>query len=162
MLRFGKTEKDFLDLYSEYGVNIKRLLLGMTGNEAIADELVQDAFAKAWVSLPSFGFRSSLKTWVYQVALNVGRDWLRTHKERNLNFEEKFVQELDEDKKAVQEALNFLSDEVREILILFYWEGLEVNEMAFVLDIPKGTVKSRLHSARTKLKEVLLLRGYEL
>lgn len=162
MLRLGKNEEDFLALYSEYGKNIKRLLVGMTGNEAIADELMQEAFTKAWVKLPSFGFKSSLKTWVYQVALNVGRDWLRGHKNRNLDFEENFLQEMDADKKNVQEALCSLPDETREILILFYWEGMDHREMAKVLDIPKGTVKSRLFTARTKLKEALLLKGYEL
>lgn len=162
MLQLGKSEDDFLALYSEYGKNIKRLLIGMTGNEAIADELMQEAFTKAWVKLPSFAFKSSLKTWVYQVAINVGRDWLRGHKNRNLDFEENSLQETDIDKKSVQEALSSLPDEMREILILFYWEGMDHREMARVLEVPKGTVKSRLFTARTKLKEALLIKGYEL
>lgn len=162
MIRFGKTEKEFQELYSSYAGSIQRLLKGMTGNDAVSDELTQEAFTKAWVALPQFGFKSALKTWIYQVAINVGRDWLRSHKNRSLltnHIDE--IYEGNSENKEVQEALMEMSDEMRELLILFYWEGIEIQEIAVVLSIPVGTVKSRLHTGRNRLKEILLLRGYD-
>lgn len=88
MIRFGKSDRDFETVYQSYSGSIHRTLLGMTGNHSVAEELTQEAFLKAWKGLPQFGFRSSLKTWLYQVAINVGRDWLRSHASMTLVPEE--------------------------------------------------------------------------
>lgn len=161
MIRLGKNDIEFQKVYTTYGANIQRLLKGMTGNDAVADELTQEAFTKAWVNLSQFGFRSSLRTWIYQVAINVGRDWLRSHKNRTPSLVEDLENENQKDKEAVQEGLSELSDEARELLILFYWEGMGVDEISKILGIPIGTVKSRLYTGRMKLKEVMLLKGYD-
>lgn len=162
MLRFGKTEKDFQNAYRDYSGSIHRTLRGMTGNESIAEELTQEAFFKAWKGLPQFGFKSSLKTWIYQVAINVGRDWLRSHKGISLHSQAETEVSADTDEQnAIRESLLELDEDSRTILILFYWEGMKQDEMASVLNIPEGTVKSRLHSSRTKLKALLLMRGFE-
>jgi len=164
MFRFGKTDKDFLDTYASYSGSIQRTLKGITGNDSVAEELTQDAFIKAWKALPEFGFRSSLKTWIYQVALNVGRDWLRSHKVRNVEYSEENFEESESSKQEqvdIQEALLELEDDVREILVLFYFEGMKQEEISVILKVPSGTIKSRLHSARTKLKELLLQKGYD-
>ena len=164
MFRFGKTDKDFLDAYTSYSGSIQRTLKGITGNDSVAEELTQDAFVKAWKALPGFGFKSSLKTWIYQVALNVGRDWLRSHKVRSVEYNEQSSEEDHASKQEqidIQEALLELPDDVREILVLFYFEGMKQEEISVILKVPSGTIKSRLHSARTKLKERLLQKGYD-
>lgn len=161
MIRFGKTDKDFQDVYEAYAGGIHRTLHGMTGNHSIAEELTQEAFLKAWKGLPQFGFRSSIKTWVYQVAINLGRDWLRGHKTLSLEagYEEHY--EVNSEQEAIHESLLLLDEESRAVIILFYWEGMKQDEMAKILSVPEGTVKSRLFSARSKLKEMLLQRGYD-
>jgi RNA polymerase sigma-70 factor (ECF subfamily) len=134
----------------------------MTGSDSIAEELTQEAFIKAWKGLSQFGFKSSLKTWIFQVAINVGRDWLRSHKVRSLHqFEVVKEFSASSETLAVQEALLEIEDETRELLVLFYYEGMKLDEMSEILKIPEGTVKSRLHSARSKLKEKLMMKGFD-
>ena len=161
MLRFGKSDKDFQDVYRDYSANIHRTLRGMVGNESIAEELTQEAFIKAWKSLPQFGFRSSLKTWVYQVAINVGRDWLRSHKGMTLTSSEAESAPDKNEQQAIHEALLEMDEDARTILVLFYWEGMKQEEMSHILKIPEGTVKSRLHTAKSKLKDLLLMKGFD-
>lgn len=163
MIRLGKSEKEFQDAYAAYAGSIHRTLRGMTGNESIAEELTQEAFIKAWKGLPQFGFKSSLKTWLFQVAINVGRDWLRGHKNRNSEPIDSASEESSSGKEslAVQEALLEIEDDARELLVLFYYEGMKQDELSLVLKVPQGTIKSRLHTARMKLKEKLLMKGFD-
>lgn len=159
MLRFGKSEEEFQELYRTQFPRVRRTLLGMVGNGAVADELAQEAFLKAWRGLSQFGLRSSLKTWLYQVAINVGRDWLRSHKNRSPIA----VEEDDPapETQGIQDSLQELDDDTRPLLVLFYYEGMKIKELSLVLKLPEGTVKSRLHSAKAKLRELLLMRGFD-
>lgn len=159
----GKSEKDFQELYRTQGPRVRRLLTGMVGNSSVADELTQESFIKAWKGLPSFQFRSTLATWVYQVAINTGLDWLRTHKNtQSLGPMDERPDENKDEKEAVASALLELEENMRALLLLHYYEGLDLKEIGLVLKIPEGTVKSRLHTAKGKLKEVLLVKGFDL
>lgn len=153
-----KSEAEFQALYRSHYGRIRRTLIGMTGNGAIAEELTQETFLKAWKGLPLFSRRSQLSTWLYQVAINTGRDWLRTHKTRAPLLDD--VHEEPENLE-LQLALQEVEDEVRELLVLHYYEGLKLTEIAAVLKVPEGTVKSRLYNAKGKLKEKLLSKGYD-
>lgn len=164
MLRMGKSDKDFQDAFENYSGGIHRTLKAMVGNESVAEELTQEAFVKAWKGLPQFGFKSSLKTWIYQVAMNVGRDWLRTQKNHILSVEvrdEARDQNDSSEKLAVQEALLELEEDVRSLLILFYYEGMRQDEMSEILNVPEGTIKSRLHTAKSRLREKLIQKGFD-
>ncbi len=163
MIRLGKSEEDFQELFRTQHQRVRRMLQGMTGNAAVADELTQESFLKAWKGLAFFGLRSSLKTWVYQVALNTGRDWLRSHKNTTPLTEVDTATEalITPEQRAIQEALLKLKDDVRELLVLHYYEGLDLKEIAGVLDIPIGTVKSRLFTAKGLLREELLNKGFD-
>lgn len=162
MLRIGKSDREFEAVYKDYSGSIHRTLKGMTGNDSVAEELTQEAFLKAWKGLPQFGFRSSVKTWLYQVAINVGRDWLRSHKSLTLTPEDSHEESINiSEQKAIHEALLDMGEDDRTILILFYWEGLKQEEMSDILKVPEGTVKSRLYSAKAKLREVLLMKGFD-
>lgn len=162
MIRFGKSDRDFESVYQDYSGSIHRTLLGMTGNHSVAEELTQEAFIKAWKGLPQFGFRSSLKTWLYQVAINVGRDWLRSHASMTLVPDEITEESSNKsEQNAIHEALLEMDEDSRTVLILFYWEGMKQDEMSHILKIPEGTVKSRLFNAKTKLRELLLMKGFD-
>lgn len=162
MLRIGKSDREFEAVYNDYSGSIHRTLKGMTGNDSVAEELTQEAFLKAWKGLPQFGFRSSVKTWLYQVAINVGRDWLRSHKSMALVPETSHEESINKtEQKAIHEALLDMGEDDRTILVLYYWEGLKQEEMSSILKVPEGTVKSRLHSAKSKLREVLLMKGFD-
>jgi RNA polymerase sigma-70 factor, ECF subfamily len=163
MFRLGKTEKDFQELYRTHYGRVHRTIQGMTGNSSVAEELTQEAFLKAWKGLPQFGFKSSMKTWLFQVAINTGRDWLRTHRHTTplLVQESQSCSLPFPESKAVQEALLELELEMRELLILHYYEGLKLDEISDILKIPMGTVKSRLYTAKRTMRQLLLGKGFE-
>lgn len=162
MIRIGKSDKEFETVYQDYSGSIHRTLLGMTGNHSVAEELTQETFIKAWKGLPQFGFRSSLKTWIYQVAVNVGRDWLRGHKTMALVAEESREENVNtSEQTAIREALLVMDEDSRMVIILYYWEGMNQEEMSLILSIPQGTVKSRLFTAKSRLREILLMKGFE-
>lgn len=163
MIYFGKTEKDFQEFYRTHGMRVRRTLQGMVGNHAIAEELTQEAFLKGWKNLASFGFKSSLSTWIYQIGIHTALDWLRSHKGKWVQTEVDWTSEneLTPEKRAVTEALMELDEDNRALLVLHYYEGLHLKEIGLILKIPEGTIKSRLHTAKGLLKPLLVKRGFD-
>jgi RNA polymerase sigma-70 factor (ECF subfamily) len=161
-----KSQQAFLNLYASQSGGVHRFVQGMVGgNFQVAEELTQESFLKAWKALPTFAFKSTLKTWVYSVALNTTRDWLRCHAGKTYaplspNLRERDLTETPET-RAVKEALLELEEETRAILMLHYYEDLSLSQIASVVKIPEGTVKSRLHHAKAKLRPQLLSRGFD-
>jgi len=161
-----KNDETFRQLYALHSGGVKRFLTGMVGkNEAVAEELTQDAFVKAWKGLASFSAKSSLKTWLYSVAVNTARDWLRAHGNRPMGELSPDISPLPSvdsaEIRAVREALLELEAETRELLMLHYYEDFSLAEIAKVLKIPEGTVKSRLHTAKSALRPLLIKKGFD-
>lgn len=163
----SKSRDAFERLYTENLDLVRGLLFNMTGATEL-DDLTQDVFVKVWRSLPGFSFRSSHRTWIYRIAVHVAIDHLRR---RRLSSSTEDVPEptdsttpegvLDDRRKGsvLQAELLKLSDEDRAMVILAYFEERPLKEIAAALEIPEGTVKSRLHAARARLKEALGKRG---
>jgi RNA polymerase sigma-70 factor (ECF subfamily) len=138
---------------------IFRFLRNLTGNREDAEDLTQQTFLRAWEALPSFRGDSSLSTWLHSIAYREYTHWLRSRRE--------FVP-LDEivdmpDEQANQNleavllrwAIYRLDPEHREVFVLYYVQGFSVSEIAKIIGVPAGTVKSRLFFARQKLRELL-------
>lgn len=157
---FRTSEEEFQALYESHGRKIKRTIAGVIGSEAVAQELTHEAFMKAWTQLPFFMRKSKLSTWVYQIAINQARDYLRSHR-RAPAVEEEYEESLSPERRAVRESLLEVDASQRELLVLYYYEGMDLSEMAGVLDVPQGTVKSRLFEARKVLREKLLKKGFD-
>ena len=159
---------------------IYTLTLRMTGNPDDGAELAQEAFLRAWKGLPGFQAESSFSTWLYRLASNVCIDLLRKQKRRrgldgvSLDEEQgtaaalqvpdsRFTPEGELERKqlrqAVQRGLEKLSQEHRQALILRELEGLSYGEIARVLGVEEGTVKSRIARARLALRKILLADG---
>ncbi len=154
------SEEEFHALYQTHGRKIKRAIEGIVGSEAVAQELAQDAFIKAWTQLPYFMRKSKLSTWLYTIAINCARDYLRSHR-RAPAIEEEYVEGLSPERRAVREGILEIELSEREILVLHYYEGQTVEEIGSVLGVPSGTVKSRLFEARKALREKLLRKGFD-
>lgn len=161
----AKTENAFKDLYASQAGGVRRFVAGIVGNGSIAEEITQESFLKAWKALPSFAFRSTLKTWVYSVALNTARDWLRSHGGKTyvtLDPDALESVELESpETRAVREALMELDEDTRIILMLHYYDDLPLSEIAKILGTPTGTVKSRLFNAKSKLRPKLVAKGFD-
>ena len=133
-----------------------------------ADDATQDVFVEAYRSLASWRRRSTFRTWLYGVARNVCRHHVRRAALRNRKTVPSLVEdaasqaagpfdavaESDENARLMA-AITRLPRTQRVTLMLRVWEGLSYDEIAAATDVPKGTVRSRLHSARRRLADAL-------
>jgi RNA polymerase sigma-70 factor (ECF subfamily) len=138
---------------------ICRLLRHLTGSVDTAEDLAQQAFLKAWQALATFKGESSVATWLHRIAYREYTHWLRARREHT-SLED--AADVADERAAdalesvlVRQALVELSPEHRETFLLYNVQGLSVPEVAAVLDVPAGTVKSRLFTARQRLREML-------
>ncbi len=165
----------FEQLLLLYQQKIYHLALRTCGDPHDAEEATQEAFLSAWKNLPSFRGESSFSTWLYRLTVNACNDLFRKNKASAANValedEEAALQVPDtapgpeeslqrkETRQAVQDALQQLSPEHRQVLLLRELQQLSYDEIAAVLDMDLGTVKSRIHRARNQLREILLKTG---
>lgn len=164
----------FSQLLQLYQRSIYNLALRMVGDREDACDLTQEIFLKAWRSLAFFRGEASFSTWLYRLASNICIDFLRKEKRRKsvslvfLDDEESYVTEIPSDEPLPEEqvisreelrqlsaAMNELEVEYRQILTLRLIDNLPYEQIAEILDLELGTVKSRLWRARTKLRKKL-------
>ena len=166
----------FGQLVSKYQDRLFNALVHSVGHTEDARDIVQDAFVQAFVKLDTFHQTSAFYTWLYRIAFNVAASRRRKRKivssveqVREVSGQEPVDggaepsgrMEQQERRRQVREALAQLSEEHRAILVLREMDGYDYEEIAEILDLPVGTVRSRLHRARlqmrNQLKEVLAL-----
>lgn len=139
-------------------------------NRADAEDATQHALLAVVRALPKFDGRSKFSTWVYRIATNAALDEVRRVRRRPLPAEDPFAPQgsraLDVDRTRdaadavdsqmiVREALASLPEEFRTVIVLRHIADLEYEEIAVALDIPVGTVRSRLSRGRTHLADIL-------
>ena len=170
----------FEQLVRDNEKRIYTLALRMTGSREDALDLAQDAFFHAWKALSTFQGESSFATWLYRLATNLCLDHLRAQKRRTQSMgpalslddaENGPVQVADqqlqpqeaversERRRALERGLASLPDHHRQVLIMRELSGLSYQEIAQVLDLDLGTVKSRIARARLSLRKILLEDG---
>jgi RNA polymerase sigma-70 factor (ECF subfamily) len=156
----------FNELVRIHAQGVMNVIYRMCGDAQIAEDAAQETFIRAWSHLGSFRVDSSLRNWLYRIALNTATDMLRKEKHILPNDMDDFSfadpqpgpegTYLREERTAlVQAAIQSLPDASRAALVLKEYEGLSYREIADALDIPIGTVMSRLNYARKMLKEKL-------
>jgi len=166
----------FAGLVTIHEKQVYNLCLRMTGDPEDAMDLSQEAFLKAWRGLRFYKFESAFSTWLYRLTSNVCIDHLRRQKRRpsvslTVGDEEEELDVPDteplpeeqvlqnETQSAIAAAMNQLEEEFRLILTLRVVEERSYEEIADILDLKVGTVKSRIARARIKLKKILLQNG---
>ena len=167
----GGDREAFGALVEQYRDNVYRLAYRMCGNAYDADEAAQEAFVAAWRALPNFRGDAKFSTWLYRLTTNAAIDVMRREKRHQTVGDGEMMELADdadspqetvertEQQEAVQKALATLSEEYREVLLLRYMEELDYAEIAEVLQLPSGTVKSRINRAKAALKTALLKSG---
>ena len=164
----------FGQLIERYTQMVKYIVVGKVANEEIARELVQETFLHAYLSLNHLRDDSRFKSWLYGIALNVCRSYLREQKTPVLSLEDlmggmhydasaildmlvdpQTLVEERELQRFVFDAVQSLLPKDREVTLLFYYEELSLQEIATTLSISVVAVKGRLHRSRKQLRELL-------
>jgi RNA polymerase sigma-70 factor (ECF subfamily) len=137
--------------------HVWRFLRKLLADDAAAEDVTQETFIRVYRRLPSFTFQSSFSTWLLQVARNAGIDELRARR-RRARLPTALAPALTgragdtgQARVEIDAALATLPVDLRETLLLVEVLGLRYAEAATVLDVPLGTVKSRMHAARSRL-----------
>lgn len=158
-------DKDaFNELYSRYGRFVFNVAYKLTGTIVEAEEVTQEVFEKIWTKRNTYMLDKKVTTWMIQICKNTAIDKLRRKKrlspidEYQLDFIVDETINLDDEveintiREKLMEAISNLPEKQREIIRLIYFEGMTQREIAASLEIPLGTVKSRLKLAMSKLK----------
>ena len=163
-------EETFSRPVAEYQKPLLHMCAMMLRDDAAAEDAVQETFVKAWRALPQFRGECSEKSWLMRIAMNTCRDMTRTawfrHTDRRVTLEELQLPvpedaSRDDDREELAQAIMKLPRKYRDVLLLYYYQDLNQEEVAQVLNTSPSTVSKRLKHARDKLR-TLLERGREL
>jgi RNA polymerase sigma-70 factor (ECF subfamily) len=172
------SSRAFDRLVTKHRGRIYAMIYNMVKNDADAWDLSQEVFIKAWKALPKFESRARFSTWLFRISHNAVYDWLRKRRiqgDGELNdevFDAAKIEpgaptrpkqdqqpdqalEQSELRQSIDQALNKLSDEHREVVVLREVQGLDYKEIADIIGSSLGTVMSRLYYARQKLQQYL-------
>lgn len=173
----GGDHEAFRELFEKYHRRAFAVAFGVVKNQQDASDIVQEGFIKVHKHIQGFQGSSSFYTWLYRIIMNLSIDHVRRNKKaRELDYDDGVARDdlsaramapklLDgnprktvlrrELAEAIQAALGELPDYHREVVMLREVEGLSYEEMAKILEVPKGTIMSRLFHARKRLQTLL-------
>jgi len=165
-----KPEACFEDLALQYAEPLFRLAFARIGNAADAEDIVQETYLKAFKNFPSFRHETSIKNWLSKILLNSIRDYFRKSGRMPETVELTDAHELEESlaepgldqdncnfetHPQLMKALAALPEQLLAPLLLREIDDASYEEIALILDVPKGTVMSRLFRARSLLRKTL-------
>lgn len=152
-----------------YGDQIKRLVYSYVKDWGIAGDLTQEVFVAIYLKLESFEGRSSYKTWVYTIAINRSKDYLKSWHYRHMAVAERVISFMKDTKRTPEEvaiendanrqlleAVWSLPLKYREIILLHFYQDLAVSEISETLGLPLATVKTRLQRAKEKVRHAYI------
>lgn len=153
------SEMELEQLIEQYGDGLLRVCLLYLKDYGLAEDAVQETFLRAYRNYHQFEGRSSEKTWLTAIAINVCRNMLRSPWRKRMVGEEALALLKTEDPAmpdpTVSRAVMKLPRDQRAAVILYYVQEMKIREIAQVLEIPQATVSSRLGRARQKLRAEL-------
>jgi RNA polymerase sigma-70 factor, ECF subfamily len=161
----------FGTLVERYQRRVIGVAMAVVHNQEDALELAQETFVRAFQSVGKFESRSSFSTWLYRIAANIAIDFRRRERRHPTMRGEEAENEIlrlpsklgdsfkeaqrSEMSRRIRDALAELTQEHRAAILLREVEGLSYDEISEVMQCPRGTVMSRLHYARNRLREIL-------
>ncbi|MFO0882660.1 MAG: sigma-70 family RNA polymerase sigma factor [Pirellulales bacterium] len=166
----GGNSSAFEGLVRKYQNRLYTALVHISGSRQEAEDIAQDAFVQAYRKLHLFAGNSSFYTWLYRIAVNAAISRKRKKRaeysveqtqavtgDEPLDKSERVDERLLREERAniIQIALTRLPEEFRVVLVLREMEAFDYEAISETLDLPVGTVRSRLHRARVQLKEIL-------
>lgn len=156
------------ELYTRHGANILNYLTSYLNDRQLAEEVLQDVMMAVWKHADGFRRESKVRTWLLTIARNRAINAQRRTTPRLVELDENFLSadsspvetlDLQSQQQAIRAAIQSLPAFHQEILILVFYQQLSGQEVADVLGVTVGTVKSRLHRAKAMLRGVLQATG---
>ncbi|MET3726819.1 RNA polymerase sigma-70 factor (ECF subfamily) [Fictibacillus halophilus] len=161
-------------LMRRYGEEIKRLVYTFVKNWQQAEDITQDVFVTLYTKLDTFRGDSAIRSWIYSIAINRSKDFLKSWSYRKLAFTDKFSNDqkdtaysaedgfinMSED-KLLYEAVLSLQIKYREVILLHYYKEFSIREICDLLSMNESTVKTRLSRARKLLQQKYVELGGE-
>ena len=145
-------------LIDRYAPSVHAYLLRHSNSSEDADDLLQETWVRVARSARSFDTARRFRSWIYGIATNLARDLFRRRMTREralrtLAMNPPATPGADSaDRGELRERIAELPENPRAVLLLRYYEGMSEAEMAEILDVPRGTIKSRLHAALRRLR----------
>jgi RNA polymerase sigma-70 factor (ECF subfamily) len=163
------------ELYERYKTLVYRTALAITCDERAAEDILQDAFLRVYTYADRIDETVPLGPWLYRVTVNLAYSWTSRVKRWLYSLQDTLdrwalstrwhpeaIVEDREWRQSLRQAIDALPPGHRVVIILHYLEGLSLKEIAYVIGVPEGTVKSRLHYARESLRKAILEREHRL
>lgn len=155
----------FAEIVNRYKDVIATIIKSMLGNVAEAEDVGLEVFVRFYNSASSFRGDSSLKTYLTRIAINLSLNELKRRKKKRLmNIEDvKYAGAVDhiskntDLKELIDKALEYLEPKFKSVLVLRLVEGYSTKEVGEILQLPQGTVLSRLSRAQEKLRKIILI-----
>lgn len=155
-------------LYDRHRQLVYRTALAVTGDAEAASDLLQDVFLRLHRFADRVDTNRPLEPWLYRVTANLSYTWVKQRQRWYRPLEDiaewfsggkrnslQQIAELDDELRQISQAISSLILPQRMVVVLYYLNDLSVQEIADILDVPVGTVKSRLHYGRQALKKQL-------
>jgi RNA polymerase sigma-70 factor (ECF subfamily) len=158
-------EENFDELIDAFGRDIFRFVRAQTRDTAEAEDLTQEVFVRAYKHRQKLADIGDVKAWLFQITINVCRDFARKKRRHPLVYlrdvpavmSSKAAEDEAEDRETHRDLLDTvlqLPAKFKEVILLYYVEEYSIAQIACMLQIPEGTVKTRLHRARNQLRRI--------
>ncbi len=162
---FSSKEAFLETIFHQYNNDIYRLCFTYVKRKEAAEDLTQEIFLKCYQNYDKFQSMSSIKTWIYRIAINHCKDFLKSGYSKYMIISEKILRfakgktktpedaviEKDESAQITDQLLN-LPIKYREVIVFYYFKELKIKEIASLLEVNENTVKSRLKRAKELLR----------
>ncbi len=159
------------ELYKRYKTQVYRTALAITHDERASEDILQEVFLRIYTYADRIDETRTLGPWLYRVTVNLAYSWTSRVKRWLRSFQDTLDRwilpalwrpeaeaEEREQRCFLRQAIDALPPRHHVVIVLYYLEELSLKEIAYVMDIPEGTVKSRLHYARERLRKSILER----
>lgn len=150
-------KENFLALINENRLSIYKVARGILNNQYDIEDAIQNTIIKAYEKIRTLENNELFKTWIIRILINECKDILRKNK-RIISLDEEINQSIYIDVYEnidLTRAINSLCEDLKIVTVLFYFEDMSTKDIAKVLDIPDGTVRSRLSRSRQQLREII-------
>jgi RNA polymerase sigma-70 factor (ECF subfamily) len=158
----------FEAVYHKYKRRLYQTALAITGDQGAAEEILQDCFVRAYAARQRVDASVPLSPWLYRIIVNLSYNWTNRHRQWPVALESwienlvagplsspEMLAEGSERSGIVRDAVAALEFRQRAVVVLYYFQGFSLQEIAYILKCPVGTVKSRLHRACGALRQKL-------